>query len=99
MTGGLGRDNFVFASLTETGLGINQDQITDFTTGVDTINLRGISTGMVFIGSAAFSGTAGEVRFDTLTKQLQIDVFGTGTPDGTILLTGVTSVANGDLIL
>ena len=64
LTGGNGADTFAF-NLLEKG-----DRITDFHSGVDKIDLLGIknaagtdSFDFTWIGSNAFSGTAGELRF------------------------------------
>jgi serralysin len=98
LTGNAGRDVFLFASITEAGLGGNQDEITDFSSGLDKIDIKGLGAGLVFIGTDAFSATAGEVRFDAVTQRLLIDVFGTGSADASLLL-NVTALDGGDLIL
>ena len=98
LTGGKGADVFVFSSITESGLGTNQDTITDFKSGQDKIDIDALGASLVFIGTNAFSGAAGEVRFDSTAKVLQIDVFGTGSADASIQLNSSVLVA-GDLIL
>lgn len=98
LTGGAGADTFVFASVAHIGTGAQSDRITDFTSGVDLIDLTGIG-GLVFIGTAAFSGTAGEVRFNPTLGLLLGDISGNGAIDFRLLLDGVTSLAPGDLLL
>jgi len=54
LNGGPGADVFVFASAASVGIGTARDVITDFTTGVDTIDLRGLDT--TFNGATGLSG-------------------------------------------
>lgn len=98
LTGAAGGDTFVFASVAHIGTGAQSDRITDFTSGVDLIDLTGIG-GLVFIGTTAFSGTAGEVRFNPTLGLLLGDISGNGAIDFRLLLDGVTSLAPGDLLL
>ncbi|MBK8174134.1 MAG: calcium-binding protein [Rhodospirillales bacterium] len=70
LTGGDGADRFDFRTAGEAGLGAARDEITDFVSGVDRINVANIDANVltaghqqfVFIGSAAFTG-AGQIRF------------------------------------
>ncbi|MFN3210922.1 MAG: M10 family metallopeptidase C-terminal domain-containing protein, partial [Roseovarius sp.] len=76
MTGGAdaGRtDRFIYFNAVETGVGAgNRDVITDFVSGEDRIELRRIDADITqgfkqlfdFIGDAAFSNTAGELRYE-----------------------------------
>jgi Ca2+-binding RTX toxin-like protein len=57
LTGSSGDDTFVFSNV-EIG-----DLITDFEGG-DSIDLSALGDNLTFIGDAAFSGAAGEVRYD-----------------------------------
>jgi Ca2+-binding RTX toxin-like protein len=95
ITGGPGTDVFVFASAGQAGLGAARDVITDFTSGVDRIDLSAL--GLTFIGGAAFSGTAGELRY--VPGFVIGDVNGDGINDFAIELTGGPALTAGDFIL
>ncbi len=100
MTGGNHNDVFAF---TETG---GADRILDFNRGQDKINLSGIDAvaggadnAFSFIGAAAFSGVAGQLRAYTSggDKFLAGDVNGDGVADFTIQ-TNIL-IINSDLVL
>ena len=95
MTGGAGDDHFVFRSAAAIGLGQNRDQITDFTSGIDHINLAALD--LTFIGGQAFHHQAGELRF--AAGMLMGDLDGDGSADFALDLHGVTQLAASDLIL
>jgi Ca2+-binding RTX toxin-like protein len=71
LTGGTGTDTFVFATGDSSPVAGQHDLITDFTPGVDHIDLSGIDAisstpahdGFHFIGAAAFDGTAGALDY------------------------------------
>ena len=65
--GGDGSDTFVF-DLSST----NEDTIMDWMIG-DKIDFSGIINSTSYIGNEQFSGTAGEVRFNSNTRQLELD--------------------------
>lgn len=100
MSGGTGLDTFVFSSTADLGLGVNQDVIQDFENGVDKLNFDALG-GYTFIGDADFTGA----------KQLQVESVADGmvlygntdqnldTAEFSILLVGVTSLCQEDLIL
>ena len=112
LTGGSGADRFVFTSITDSAPGpVNADVITDFSQAQgDRVQLAAIDAipggaddKFAFIGTAAFSGTAGELRYrheagtgDTL---VEMDVDGDGVRDMTIRLTGTHDLVAGDFIL
>ncbi len=106
LTGGIADDFFVFNDAGESGLGSSADRIQDFGNGVDLIDLRGIdantSTGaddaFVFIGTSAFSGTAGELNY-TPSGRLSGDIDGDGTADFSIVLVGAPGLSAGDFLL
>lgn len=100
LTGGTERDDFIFASAADMGNGATRDRITDFISGLDKINLAGMSLD-AFINGAAFSGTQAEARFVVSGNNglLQIDTDGNGTMNASLLLVGVTSLAGTDLLL
>lgn len=94
--GGAGNDHFIFANVDETGVGSgNRDIIEDFENG-DKIDLSAAGT-FTFVGSAAFSNTAGELRFEN--NVISGDVDGDGTADFQIQVKGVNSLQNTDFIL
>ena len=62
LEGGAGADLFLFASALESSVGGERDTILDFDRGEDMIDLTGAG-GTQFIGAAAFSGVAGQVRY------------------------------------
>ena len=108
--GGAGADTFVFASLTDS-VSAAADLITDFESGVDHVDLTLIDAdaaalgdqAFVFVGTAAFSLVAGEVRWVETGAMglLQGDVDGDGMADFAIgfdLATGMAPVL-ADLIL
>jgi len=85
--GGAGRDQFVFRSIGDAGNGRTSDMVGDFQDGADKIDLHWIDadTGRSgnqhfdFIGRAAFSGAAGELR--SVGRTLAGDVDGDGMAD------------------
>ncbi|WP_437359988.1 calcium-binding protein [Inquilinus limosus] len=91
LSGGAGADTFVFSSVADTPVGAF-DRINDFSRSQgDTIDVSGITGGHgTFIGTAAFSGTAGEVRILVGITQtaVYIDANGDGKADAQIRLTG-----------
>lgn len=99
LAGGRGADTFVFAALSDLGVGTGlRDVVTDFKAlQGDRIDLSAIDavTGspgndvFAFIGAAAFSGAAGQLRFDA--GILAGDVTGDGVADFEIQLAGVRS--------
>ena len=107
LTGGAGNDRFVFQSVDDSTAGA-RDTITDFAAG-DRVNLISIDadtgTGgnqaFAFIGSALFTGTAGELRFATngVDGFVTGDVDGDGGQDFVIHLAGVTAMSAGDFFL
>lgn len=100
MTGGNGRDTFVFDAIDTA-----RDVITDFKVKQDVIDLSGIDAidgtfdddAFSFLGSAAFSNVAGQLRF--ANGILEGDVNGDGVADFSIQLQGRVNLSIGDLIL
>ena len=97
--GGSGADMFVLKNADG-----NADRIDDFVSGTDRIDLSMIDADLTasgdqaftFIGSAGFSGVAGELR--ATARQLMGDVNGDGVADFMVALGRVTLV-EGDLVL
>lgn len=108
-TGGADADTFSLATQYESGLGAGADRITDFAPGTDLIDLAGVDadtgTGgnqaFAFVGTAAFSNTAGELRYydDGVDTWVQADTNGDGVADFEIALTGVLVLTATDFIL
>lgn len=107
-TGGAGADTFRIGYY-ESGTGAAADSIADFASGTDVIDISGwdadITTSgdqaFTFVGSAAFTGTAGELRayFDGTDTWVQGDIGGDGVADFEILLAGSVSLVSTDFIL
>jgi Ca2+-binding RTX toxin-like protein len=107
-TGGAGADVMRIGYF-ESGTGAAADSITDFTPGTDLMDVSGwdanINVGgdqaFSFIGTAAFSSTAGELRyaFNGTDTVVQGDIGGDGVADFEILLSGNVTLASTDFIL
>jgi hypothetical protein len=105
LSGGAGRDVFVFKSHTESGTGSRKDTITDFQTSMDRIDLRSIDAStnisgnqaFVFIGSSAFSGTSGELRYSA--GVLAADRNGDGRADFALTVQSAAALTAADILL
>ncbi|HET9427760.1 MAG TPA: M10 family metallopeptidase C-terminal domain-containing protein, partial [Allosphingosinicella sp.] len=96
--GGSGADTFVFAA-GDSAVGEARDTIGDFERGADRIDLSG--TGATsFIGTARFSGTAGEVRYAAFTDRtiIEVDGDGDGTADLQVAIAGDYVLDYGDFV-
>ena len=108
LCGGTGSDLFQFGQ-GDTGTGAAADVVTDFVNYMDKIDLRGIDSNSAlagdqafsFIGTAAFSGTAGELRymFDGTDTWVQGDWTGDGVADFEIVFTGSVTLWGTDFYL
>lgn len=108
LTGGFGPDLFVFKP-GDSGLkAYSADEITDFSSGEgDRIDLSSFhpttepSASLHFIGTDAFDGTAGELRYYTHAGQtfVEVDLDGNGQRDLMIKLDGVHALATTDFVL
>jgi Ca2+-binding RTX toxin-like protein len=105
LSGGTGRDTFRFDS-TQDSRASARDTITDFKHGQDKIDLRKIDAdqdgtagnqSFKFIGSRAFSGQDGELRFSGGT--VYGDVNGDGAADFAIKVSGVRTMYTSDFLL
>ena len=113
--GGAGADIFVFSAaghsvfwLRSDGAKRAPDVLTDFTSGLDKIDLSAVDANagtasddaFAFIGTAAFSNQAGQLRFETAGGVVHIlgDVDGDGFAD-LLIVAGGTEVLAGDFIL
>ncbi|MFM7311678.1 MAG: calcium-binding protein [Cyanobium sp.] len=101
LTGGLGSDDFIYSSVAESGpLGTSRDRINDFKSGIDHLDLSAIDAdetedfdqAFSYIGSAAFTGVAGELRF--AKGFLQGDTDGDKVADFVVQMKGATLLAS-----
>ncbi len=108
--GGAVRDRFIYFNMTETGVGSgNRDRIDDFQSGTDRIEIsrfdadttQGFKQGFDFVGSAGFSSTAGELRYQVSGSSaiVQGDVDGDGSADFEIELLNVSSLIEADFLI
>lgn len=109
LTGGAGSDRFVFASIKDSTVSASgRDTIFDFGTG-DKINLSAIDANVrtakddafAFIGTKAFSKTAGELRYEKKASDTYLfgDVNGDGRADFSIHLDDAVTLSKGYLLL
>ncbi|MCA1750061.1 MAG: M10 family metallopeptidase C-terminal domain-containing protein, partial [Sphingomonadales bacterium] len=108
--GGEGADLFVFQSVEDSGRGGDlPDWISDFDSGEDRIDLSAIDadtgdsedSSFTFIGEAAFSETAGELRFEATPLQTTVyaDVDGDGVADLVIDMYGCLELTEANFVL
>ncbi len=117
LSGGQGKDTFRFGA-GDVGMGVNSgDRILDFVSGADLIDLAAVDADVgtagdqafTFIGSQAFSGVAGQLRFhvsdgpgvfsDGSRTFLEGDTNGDGAADFYILLSNGATPAASDFVL
>jgi Ca2+-binding RTX toxin-like protein len=104
LIGSTGADTFSFAAASHSGVGIARDVIRDFDPS-DVLDLSAIdasrpalgSQTFAFVGGAAFSGMAGELRF--AGEVLQADLDGNRTADFEVRLLEVSTLNQSDFIL
>ncbi len=111
LTGGGGADTFLYASLLDSTVAASgRDTITDFSSAAgDKIDLHLLDAmsniagdqAFTFIGTNAFSGAAGELRYAASGSNTVIsgDVNGDAKADFSILLSGSHSLSGSDFIL
>lgn len=111
LEGGRGADTFLFANASHLDASrALTDFIVDFTQADgDLIDLQGIDANtnangnqaFSFVGMAAFSGTAGELRYLHVNGQtvVQMDTDGDGNHDLSLMLDGVIDLTANDFIL
>ncbi len=105
LTGGAQADVFEFRSEGEIGRGRSSDTIRDFERNLDQIDmsrvdgntLRGGNQDLVFIGDDAFSGRAGEMRYEN--GVLRGDTDGDGVTDFALRIAGGVALTESDFIL
>lgn len=99
-TGGAGADTFVYDAVGDSAAdAATRDRITDFTRGEDRIDLSGVGSSR-FVGTAAFSGVAGEVRSTSSggVTLVELDRNGDRVADVQIELTGTLALASSDFV-
>lgn len=112
LTGGAGADQFRYLASEESGIGVNADRITDFTSGTDKLAFRLLDSdpntpgvqGFSYIDSQAFHATgAAEIRYGNSGSDLvvQLDLNGDGVADMEIFLDGLAGhpLTGGDFLL
>ncbi len=111
MTGGGGGDRFVFAAAGDSGVGpVDADRITDFSHAQgDRIDLSQIDANgggaengsFGFIGTGAFTGVAGQLRYEVFGGDSVVggDVNGDGIADFEIVLADVGGLQAADFVL
>ena len=108
MTGGLGSDLFVFAATAHIGITpAARDKINDFVTGQDLIDLMAIDANIfaagnqsfTFIGTAAFTSVAGQLRYSPVNGLLQGDADGDGVTDFSLELVSRPIITVADIVL
>ncbi|MGK9170367.1 M10 family metallopeptidase C-terminal domain-containing protein [Inquilinus limosus] len=110
LTGGAQGDRFHYAALADSVVGANADRITDFSHAqVDRIDLSAIdaNTGVAgnqafsFIGTAAYTGVAGQLRYAVSGGVTTVagDVNGDKVSDFHITLTGSIALVAADFVL
>lgn len=99
LAGGGGADVFRFELISDS-VPSAPDRITDFTVGLDRIDLPGLP--FVFLGTGAFTGTADEVRFftdvGTNTTTIEVRMLGSGLNVIEIDLTGIRTLTEADFL-
>ncbi|MFH3479787.1 M10 family metallopeptidase [Xanthobacter variabilis] len=106
LTGGSGRDTFVYTTVSDSNRS-TYDTLTDFSTAAgDRLNLSaidanttnsGVNDAFVYVGSSAFSGTAGELRL--ANGLLQGDVNGDSRADLVIAVGSGFTYSSSSLIV
>lgn len=111
LTGGVGADTFVFKALTDTTVAVaGQDSIFDFSSaGGDRIDLSAIDANSAtsgdqafnYLGTAAFTGAAGELRYVKEASDTYVygDTNGDKQADFAIHLDNAVSLLKGDFLL
>ncbi|WP_342238054.1 calcium-binding protein [Inquilinus sp. OTU3971] len=110
LTGGAGGDRYYFTTLADSVVGANADRITDFSHAQgDRIDLAAIDARFTvannqafsFIGTAAFTGVAGQLHYwhDSGRTIVSGDVNGNRTADFNIVLTGTIVLVAADFVL
>jgi serralysin len=108
LIGGAGDDQFFFNSIGDSPAAA-PDTISDFKSGVDRIMLSAIDANtntatndaFLWVGKAAFSGKAGELRYETRADGVlvQADVTGDALPDFALILSNLATISHVDFVI
>ncbi len=112
MTGSAGADTFVYTSLADSGTtGATRDLIQDFAEGTDKIDVSvidaiagGIDDAFTFLGTGAFTGTAGQLRYFLVDNAgvandftlVELDGDGNAAADSQITLRGLHTLTSNE---
>ncbi|HEX7929845.1 MAG TPA: M10 family metallopeptidase C-terminal domain-containing protein, partial [Sphingomicrobium sp.] len=110
LTGGSSADRFVFTAASDATVSATPEIITDFSQGSDKIDLTGIDANVItsgdqafaWIGTAAFSNVAGQLRYATTpsgSRTIWGDVDGDGVADFQLQVTGSITFQASDFLL
>lgn len=97
---GAGQDTFLFAALGDSNAVSGIDQIADLSqAGGDIIDVSALGE-FAFLGSDAFSGSGGEIRFEISGGQTTVfaDADGDGQSDFQMTLVGAITLMAGDFL-
>jgi Ca2+-binding RTX toxin-like protein len=98
VNGGAGADVFVFGSVAQIGIGASRDGITDFSSGIDRIDVSALNS--QFNGTSGLSGSGTSSFYHFAAGELLIgDADGNGVADWVLELTGTPTVVESDFIL
>jgi Ca2+-binding RTX toxin-like protein len=106
LSGGSGSDRFLYGAASHTGLDRLRDVITDFLSGADRLDLRGVDADTTkagdqafrFIGNTAFSA-AGQLSYVQATGLLAAETGGDGVADFQIELSNRPALLATDILL
>ncbi len=110
LTGGGGADVFVYTAVEQSTQGADRDRIADFEQGFDLIDLFAIdakdaapgNNAFVWLGTDAFSGAEGELRYSVNNAghaRVQADTNGDGVADFEIVVLNAPLLNDGDFML
>ncbi|WP_372095403.1 calcium-binding protein [Tistrella mobilis] len=111
LTGGRSADTFVYSTMADSGVGVgNRDIITDFSrsehdrielSNIDAMPNKSGDQAFTFLGTSAFTGNGGEVRYIAADgyRVIEIDIDGDRTTDMQIQLNGNGTLYASDFIL
>jgi serralysin len=110
LTGGGGADVFQYILVSDGSAALGIDHITDFSKGVDIVDLSsidavagGANDAFVFVGTAAFAGAGPQVRYDqdTLagTTTIEVRLGNSALVDMTIVLDAAMALTVSNFLL
>ena len=98
LAGNQGSGTFFCANKIKVSAGGLAGHIADFQSGQDQIDFR-VLNGGTFIGSAAFSNLAGQVRYTQTTGLVECNTDGNGAANFTLMLDNTSALKSADFIL